>query len=355
MKIKSAALLLATLGFLQTSPAAHGQPAVGDLLSTQTASDPYFGDYVGLYTPSEVKADAGGPAPVTAEAKVVAQGNGTYRVVLDAQPLDLKGLPMQIELPGHVDGGRVVVAGASGGHDWDGEVAGKALRISKHGYGGVFELKQIMKKSPTEGLKPPADAIVLLASEPGRKPSLDQWEGAGWTATEDGILHKNLGEGPRGDIRTKREFRNVRLHAEFRIPYEPDKREQGRGNSGVFLADRYEVQVLDSYGLIAGAGDCAAIYAVAPPRINAAFPPLSWQTYDITFHAARMDGTKMVRGPRLTVLWNGVKVQENQTSPTPTGDPNRPNAEAGPIRLQDHGNLVYFRNIWVQELPNASN
>jgi hypothetical protein len=218
-------------------------------------------------------------------------------------------------------------------------------------------MKRVIKKSPTEALKPPAGALVLLAFERGRKPELDQWKDAGWVTTQDGILHKYSGEGPppngpRGDLSTKREFRNVHLHLEFRIPYEPDLREQARGNSGLFFADRYEVQVLDSYGLVPGAGDCAAIYSEAPPRINAAFPPLSWQTYDITFYAAKMDGPKMIRPPRLTVLWNGVKVHENQTSPTPTGDPARANAESGPLRLQDHGNLVYYRNIWVQELPD---
>jgi hypothetical protein len=354
MKLNFKNPLASVLGMAILAAAYGQEPNPGDPLFTQTSVDPYFGDYVGTYTASETPAAAGGPAPVAAEAKVVPQGNRAYRIVLDAKALDPKGLPMQIELPGHVDGERVVVGGTSGGHDWDGEVSAKTLRVSKHGYGGVFEMKQVMKQSPTEGLKPPPGALVLLAFDPGHKPGLDQWQESGWVATDDGILHKNPGDGPRGDLRTRREFRNVRLHVEFRIPYEPDKREQGRGNSGVIFADRYEVQVLDSYGLITGAGDCAAIYGVAPPRINAAFPPLSWQTYDITFHAARMDGGKMVHGPRFTVLWNGVKVHENQTSATPTGDPNRPNADVGPIRLQDHGNLVYFRNIWVQVLPDSA-
>lgn len=324
-------------------------------LPTQFAADPYFGDYTGTYAASDTSVEAGGPVPVLAEGKIVAQGNRHYRVVLSTAPTTTQGRPWQIELEGHIDGERLVIAGAAGGHDWEGEIANKALRINKRSYGGRFEMKQVMKKSPTEGLQPPARAIVLLAYEPGRKPALNEWQEAGWITTEDGILHKNTGDGPRGELRTKREFRNVHLHVEFRIPYEPDKREQGRGNSGVIFADRYEVQVLDSFGLVAGAGDCAAIYGVAPPRVNAAFPPLSWQTYDITFYAAKLDGTKLVRAPRFTVVWNGVKVHENQTTPTPTGDPDRPNAETGPIRLQDHGNLVYFRNIWAEELPDIKN
>ena len=354
--------LLALLGLIQAVPAAHGrrfdEPTVMNQPYTQLVVDPLFGDYEGTYMPSEANVEAGGPAPVAAEAKVFPQGHHRYRVVLSARPLDPQSLPLQLELEGRLDGERILVGGAAGGHYWEGEIAKQALRITKRGYCGVFEMKQVLKKSPTEGLQPPANAIVLLASEPGRKPSLDEWNEAGWVTTPEGILHKNPGEGPRldwprKDLSTKRQFRHVHLHVEFRIPYEPDLGGQERGNSGVFFADRYEVQVLDSYGLVAGAGDCASIYGVAPPRINAAFPPLSWQTYDITFYAPKLDGTKMVHGPRFTVLWNGVKVHENQTSPTPTGDPGRPNAETGPIRLQDHGNLVYYRNIWVQELPDT--
>ncbi len=344
---------------IQAVPSARGQyfdePTVMNLPYTQMVPDPYFGDYEGTYTPSDMKADAGGPPPVMAEAKVIPQGRRRYRVVLTARPLDPQSLPLQIELTGVLEGERIRVAGEAGGHDWEGAIDNKSLAINKRGYGGRFEMKRTLKHSPTEGLKPPTDALVLLAFEPGRKPTLDQWQDAGWVTTEDGILHKNPHlDAPRQDLSTKRQFRNLRLHLEFRIPYEPDLREQSRGNSGVILADRYEVQVLDSYGLVSGSGDCASIYSVAPPRVNAAFPPLSWQTYDITFQAAKMDGSKLVRAPRLTVVWNGAKVHENQITTTPTGDADRPNSETGPLRLQDHGNLVYYRNIWLQELPDAT-
>jgi hypothetical protein len=335
------------------------EPSVMNVPYTQQVQDPYFGDYDGTYAPSEAKAEEGGPMPVKAEAKVVPQGDRNYRVVLRAQPHDSTEWPLQIELPGRLEGERIHVFGSMGGHEWEGDIAKKTLRINKRGYGGIFEMLQVKKKSPSEGLKPPADAILLVAYQPGVKPSLDQWNDAGWLATEEGIIHKNPGKGPRPDLprrdlSTRREFKNVRLHLEFRIPYEPDLREQARGNSGVIFADRYEVQVLDSYGLVPGTGDCASIYGVAPPRVNAAFPPLSWQTYDITFYAPRMEGNKMTHGPRLTVVWNGVKVHENQTALTPTGDAGRPNAGSGPIRIQDHGSLIYYRNIWVEELPDAN-
>lgn len=173
----------------------------------------------------------------------------------------------------------------------------------------------------------------------------------------DGLMHRAPGVGPRPDlprkdIVTKRHFKSLLLHLEFRIPYEPDLRGQARGNSGIFFGDRYEVQVLDSYGVIPGTGDCAAIYRVAPPRVNAAFPPLAWQTFDVTYRAPRIDGSgKMTREPKLTVFWNGIKVHDGQSILKPTDDPKRPILAAGPIRIQDHGNLVYYRNIWVEELP----
>jgi len=334
------------------------EPAAMDQSSTQMAVDTYFGDYEGTYSFSETAVADGAPAPAEAEAKVIAEGNSRYHLVLRAKPLDPSEWPLQIELEGRLQGEKMIVDGHAGGHDWRGEIANGALKIAKQGYGGAFEMKRVMKKSPTEGLPPPGDAIVLLAFQPGQKPGLDEWKEAGWVTTAEGILHKEPTQGGKParahhDLYSRRDFRNVRLHVEFRLPYEPDLHEQARGNSGVFLADRYEVQVLDSYGLMPGAGDCASIYDVAPPRVNAAFPPLSWQTYDITFDAPKLDAAgKMTRGPSITVLWNGVKVHENQTAPTPTGDPRRPNAASGSIRLQDHGNLVYFRNIWVQELPD---
>ena len=349
---------LCLVGNISLSFSRHlDEPIVISQLYTQEVQDPYFGDYEGTYAPSELKPEEGAPQPVRAEAKVYPQGGQNYGVVLRAKPLDVAEWPLQIELNGKLEGGRIRVSGVAGGHKWEGEIANSTLKVAKRGYGGLFVMKQIMKASPTQGLKPPSTAIVLLADEPRQKPSLDEWKEAGWVTTKQGIMHKNLGKEsspdlPHGDLYSKREFRNVRLHVEFRLPYEPELREQSRGNSGIILADCYEVQVLDSYGLVPGAGDCASIYGVAPPRVNAAYPPLSWQTYDITFYAPKIEGGKMIRSPRFTVLWNGIKVHENQTASTPTGDPERPNADSGPLRIQDHGNLVYFRNIWLEELPD---
>jgi len=345
-------LFLGYAGFAQH----FDEPTVMNQPYTQRVPDPYFGDYEGQYTAWETPAANGGVAALPAEAQVIAQGNRRYHVTLRAKAAAPQAWPLEVELDGRLEGERVVFEGEAGGHQWQGQVSKGALKIQKRGYGGDFEMKRVLKKSPTEGLKPPDKAIVLLAYQPGTKPNLNEWKEAGWITTEEGIMHRSPGEGPRPDLPrrdlySKREFRNVRLHIEFRLPYEPDLREQARGNSGVIFADRYEVQVLDSYGIIAGSGDCGSIYAVAPPQVNAAFPPLSWQTYDITFYAPKMEGARMTRGPSFTVLWNGIKVHDQQTCTTPTGDAGRPNAGSGPLRIQDHGNLVYYRNIWLEELP----
>jgi hypothetical protein len=132
----------------------------------------------------------------------------------------------------------------------------------------------------------------------------------------------------------------------------PGERDQARGNSGVYMQGRYEVQVLDSYGLKGEDNECGGVYKVAAPRVNMCAPPGQWQTYDITFHGPRFDanGTK-TRDVTMTVVHNGIVIHENLVVPGPTGgavdnDVHLP----GGILLQDHGNLVRYRNIWLMEL-----
>jgi hypothetical protein len=156
-----------------------------------------------------------------------------------------------------------------------------------------------------------------------------------------------------GDIHTKEAFQDFQLHVEFWLPeLPPDVTGQDRANSGVYLQDRYEIQVLDSHGDDTPANDEAgAIYGQKAPDVNAAKPPGTWQTYDITYRAARFDddGT-MTENPRVTVVWNGETVHEDVAidGPTEGGLPNSP--MAGPIRLQDHGNAVRYRDISIQPL-----
>lgn len=171
---------------------------------------------------------------------------------------------------------------------------------------------------------------------------------AGWKA-EDGVLHVVPGT---GDIMTTERFRDFFLHLEFRCPDMPEAKGQGKGNSGVFLQGRYEIQVLDSYGLnIPGMGDCGAIYNQFAPLVNACKPPMQWQTYDVIFRAPRMKKGKVEEPVRLTLLQNGLVIQNNVQLPGVTGGAvDEQVGEPGPLLLQDHGNLVAYRNIWAVDL-----
>ena len=192
----------------------------------------------------------------------------------------------------------------------------------------------------TLGMKPPEGAVVLFDGN-----SLDGWvkkDGSGpapWPV-KDGFF----AVGPKtGDIKTKATFGDFTLHVEFNVPYMPEAKGQARGNSGVYLQGAYELQVLDSYGLKSQNNDCVGIYQQVVPAVNACKPPLQWQTYDITFNAAKGD-----KKARLSVVQNGQKIiDDKEIAPTPGGINDFKVGGPGPILLQDHGNDVQYRNIWI--------
>ncbi|MBN1126085.1 MAG: DUF1080 domain-containing protein [Sedimentisphaerales bacterium] len=156
-------------------------------------------------------------------------------------------------------------------------------------------------------------------------------------------------------IVTKRKFKDFKLHIEFRTPFMPTARGQGRGNSGVYVQGRYEVQVLDSYGLEGADNECGGIYQVGRPAVNMCAPPLQWQTYDMDFKAPQFDKEGRKTSPAvLTVVHNGVTIHYERVLPGPTGGALDGNVDqSGGIMLQDHGNPVQFRNIWIVETSDS--
>jgi hypothetical protein len=197
---------------------------------------------------------------------------------------------------------------------------------------------------------PPADAIVLIGA--GSDTSAWQMMNGNpitWVM-KDGILPTGTGM-----IRTKAEFSNFQLHVEFATPTEPKGDGQGRGNSGVYLAGKYEVQVLDSFNNPTYPdGMAASLYGQFPPMVNASRGPGQWQTYDIAFTAPVFKDAALAEPARVTVFHNGVLVHMNQAFWGPTQhqriDPYRPADVKGPISLQDHGNPVRYRNVWIRPI-----
>ncbi len=194
----------------------------------------------------------------------------------------------------------------------------------------------------------PKDAVVLFDGK-----DLSQWTSADGDEPAPWKVENGYAEARDGDIHSKRLFGDCQLHAEFWLP-KIDSSEHGRVNSGVFFNDfTYEIQILDSYGVEKpGVGDCGAIYSITPPMVNASRPVEQWQSFDIVFRAPRFDATgKKVENARATVLLNGVLVHNNGEFTSATPDHNAPEpAGPGPIRLQDHGFPVRFRNVWVRPL-----
>jgi hypothetical protein len=157
-----------------------------------------------------------------------------------------------------------------------------------------------------------------------------------------------------GSLVSKQKFTDYLLHIEFRSPFMPNETEQGRGNSGVYNQGRYEVQVLDSYGLEGEDNECGGIYKIARPLVNMCAPPMQWQTYDIYFTAARYDSSAAtMENARFTVIHNDIVIHDNLEIPGPTGGAMDGLDQPGPLMLQDHGDRVQFRNIWLIETTES--
>lgn len=215
--------------------------------------------------------------------------------------------------------------------------------------GKEVSLAKTERKSPTLGLKAPEGAVVLLDGT-----SLDNWQKpdgspSGWKLNSDGSMEVVPNT---GNTESKKGFKDADYHLEFRTSFMPNARGQVRSNSGVYVMGTYETQVLDSYALTGEDNECGGIYKFGRPKVNMAYPPLAWQTYDISFKAPRFDDSgKKTENGRITVKHNGVVIQDNLELPEATGgakykgEPNHP----APLVLQEHSNPVQYRNIWVHE------
>ncbi len=219
-----------------------------------------------------------------------------------------------------------------------GTVKNGVLTITDPNGNTIGKIKRVVRESPTLGKMPPEGAVVLFDGK-----NADNWKGG--RITDDGLLMQGT--------TSKKTFGSHKVHIEFRVPYQPEDRGQGRGNSGIYIQGRYELQMLDSFGLAGKHNECGGIYSVKDPDVNMCYPPLSWQTYDIEYTVGKYDDDgKVVTNPRTTVYHNGVLIHKDVELPgerVTTAAPAKPGSAPGPIYLQNHGCPLRYRNIWVVE------
>jgi hypothetical protein len=294
--------------------------------------------------------------------QVIALGGGRFQAVVlpGGLPGDGWNGKEKVLMDGKLDGGKVAFEPAKGKRkykamkpeefsatstfpppgqkDYTASLAGETLTISTDD-GKSLGLKKTARKSPTMGAKPPEGAIVLFDGK-----DASEWVG-GRADAKTGWLNTD-----RKDIRTKRKFSNYTVHAEFLLPFLPDARDQGRGNSGFYQVDLYEVQILDSFGLDGKNNECGGVYQNRDSLVNACLPPLVWQTYDIDFTNAGRDGGKVVKKARITAKLNGITIHDDaEIRTTPGGRDQKEEGTPGPLKFQGHGNILQFRNVWVVE------
>jgi hypothetical protein len=298
--------------------------------AVSSAADPDFavqGEYAG-----EIQT---GDGPKAIGVQVVALGGGKFHAVAYTGGLPGAGYDKGElhESDGETQDGVTVFKGEA----HEGRIKDGVLTITSAAPDNlrIGEFNKTLRKSPTERAAPPAGAIVLFDGsaandfDPGK-------------ASPEGLLTQGQ--------TSKHKFQSGTLHIEFQTPFMPASRGQKRGNSGVYLQGRYETQVLDSFGLKGANNECGGIYEIAAPTVNMCYPPLSWQTYDIDFTAARYEDGKKAADATITVRHNGVLVQDKIALPRKTrAAPGNESSEPGPLYLQNHGNPVNYRNIWFVE------
>jgi hypothetical protein len=286
---------------------------------------PFQGEYVGTVTEDRIKVGV----------QVIALGGGKFesRAYVGGLPGDGWDKEQTYKSEGEQKDGEVVF---KHGDAW-GKVRDNVISVGTKEVSEFARFERVYRSGPTEGAKPPAGAIILFDGK-----SADAFVNG--KMDEHGLLMPGC--------TSVQKFGSFHLHIEFRLPYQPEDRGQARGNSGVYMQGRYEVQMLDSFGLEGKNNECGGLYELRDPDQNMCFPPLAWQTYDIDYTAAKYEGDQPIAAPRITVRHNGVVIHNNVTLPTDRGtrsSPVKPGPDPGPIYLQDHGSPVRYRNIWLVE------
>ncbi len=321
-------------------------PPVGPALLPVAVDEDFAiqGEYVGSLS---------GGMPLAAQ--VIALGQGKFRAVFEPGGLPGAGWDekTKFDVNGEREGQDVrfdpsimaqevdtggVPAAYQASIDTNGKMSGTTSE------GTSFVLERVVRESPTLNQPPPPGGLWIFdgSSTDGFVQGSGYSPGAG-AMTADGLI-TNAG------ATTKRAFRDFHLHVEFRIPYDPEGDTANRGNGGIYLQGRYEVQVLDSLGLAGTRKHCGGIWSLQDPLLDMSFPPLSFQTFDVDFVAARYDGTTKAQNARATIALNGVVIHDDIELPTVTEtNPVPEGPEPGPIYLQNHPFDVRYRNLWIVE------
>jgi hypothetical protein len=329
-----AALCLAVGTGLAARTAVSGAPGKGTQVADPSKVDVDYaiqGEYTGRLNLDEGPPETG--------VQVVALGEGNFLAVVHRGGLPGVGWDKgpRDRIEGKRENGKAIFQGD--GAQW--VIEDGALKVTSDNGRSLGQLKRVARTSPTLGQKPPLGAIVLFDGT-----STDEWVGVrgGPAEMRDGLLHQGAN--------SRRTFGSHRVHIEFRLPYQPGARGQGRGNSGIYLQGRYEVQMLDSFGLEGKDNECGGIYEIRDPELNMCLPPLQWQTYDIEFTQAEFDESgKKTANAKLTVYHNGTLIHKDVDVPRTTraAPVGAEGTSPGFLHLQDHGNPVRYRNIWVVE------
>jgi hypothetical protein len=320
----SSALIVANRSPLATAADSKGIVAI---TIDDAKKDPDFaiqGEYVGELGDQDGKQKWG--------LQIIALGDGKFHAVAYAGGLPGDGWDRsdKHEVDGTTADGIATFKGEKG----SAAIKDGVAKITTPDGKPLGDLKKVERTSTSMGKKPPAGAVVLF----------DGKSGDAFTDPKkfvDGLMSQG--------ITTKEKFQDFSMHMEFLLSYMPAARGQGRANSGCYMQGRYEVQILDSFGLSGENNECGGIYTIAKPTVNMCLPPLQWQTYDVDYTAAKYDADKKkTANAKLTVRHNGVLIHENVELPkATTAAPIAEGPEPGPIYIQDHGNPIRFRNIWL--------